>query len=151
MEKKRERRGVRSQGRGSRAGLRRRGRIRPANSRALVALCRQRDGQGLCPALPCPALPCSPCPALPCPALSALPALLFTSLPCSPCPALPALRAEPRHPRDSRLGSRGVSGAAGAEDAPQKSLPEDPKLSPKPSRTMLSRDHGNMSLALAAA
>lgn len=56
MEKKRERRGVRSQGRGSRAGLRRRGRIRPGNSRAVVALCRQRDGQGL-PARLFPALP----------------------------------------------------------------------------------------------
>lgn len=55
MEKKRERRGVRSQGRGSRAGLRRRGRIRPGNSRAVVALCRQRGGQGL-PALLFPAL-----------------------------------------------------------------------------------------------
>lgn len=119
MEKKRERRGVRSQGRGSRAGLRRQGRIRPGNSRAVVALCRQRGGQGL------PAL--------------LLPALLF-----------PALRAQPWHPRGTKLASLGLSGAAGAEDAPQKSLLGDPKLSPKPSGTMLSRAHGNTSLALAA-
>lgn len=119
MEKKRERRGVRSQGRGSRAGLRRRGRIRPGNSRAVVALCRQRDGQGL-PARLSPAQP---------------------SLLCGQSPGTPG---------GTKLGSRGVSGAAGAEDAPHKSLLGDPKLSPKPSGTMLSRARASMSLALGA-